>query len=109
DAYVAVSSGTDPDSNKQVWVTVLNTDGTIRYSKGAFTDVTLTNPDRVDAAIYPDGRVIAVADESSFTGARIVIGRFLKANGDPDGPTFYVSEIESVDAGTLNEARRARV
>jgi hypothetical protein len=108
DAYVSVSSGTDPDGLPQVWATVINTNGTIRYSKGAITDVTLTNPDRVDAAIYPDGRVLVVFDDAGFTGARIVLGRFLKADGTPDGPTFYVSEIESPDAGPLNEARRPR-
>lgn len=109
DAYVDVASGTDDAGNKQVWVTVLNTDGTIRYSKGAIDDVTLTDPGNVDGAIYPDGRVLVVFDDSGFTGSKIVLGRFLKANGDPDGPTFYVSEIESVDAGPLNPAHDPRV
>jgi hypothetical protein len=63
----------------------------------------------VDGAIYPDGRVLVVFDDSGFTGSKIVLGRFLKANGDPDGPTFYVSEIESVDAGQLNPAHDPRV
>lgn len=109
DAYVHVTSGNDDQGNKQVWVTVLNNDGTVRYSKGAIDDVPLTDPDRVDGAIYPDGRVLVVFDDSGFTGARIILGRVLKADGTPDGPTFYVSEIESPDAGTLNEARRPRV
>ncbi len=109
DAYVAVGSGTDLDGNKQIWVTVISTNGTIKYSKGAFTDVTLAAPGRCDAAIYPDGRVLVVTDEASFTGSKIVIGRFLKPDGEPDGPTFYVSEIESVEAGQLNEARNPRV
>ena len=109
DAYVAVAAGADPTGNPQVWATVISTNGTIKYSKGVFTDVTLAGPGRCDAAIYPDGRVLVVTDDAAFTGEKIIIGRFLKADGEPDGPTFYVSEVESVDAGTLNPATSPRV
>ncbi|HKS38174.1 MAG TPA: hypothetical protein VJW76_13335 [Verrucomicrobiae bacterium] len=111
DAYVAVTSGVDDQARRQVFVTVLNANGTLRYSKAVTTnEVLLTNSDRVDAAITPDGRVLVVFDDddSASPSARIVLGRILDPAGNPLGGTFYVSELETPDTTTL-EARRPRV
>src|SRR2546430_2053765 len=59
DAYVAVSTGTDDQGNKAVWVTVLNASGTLRYSTNATAGMTLGGPGRVGAAIDANGRVLA--------------------------------------------------
>lgn len=98
DAYVvAASSGTE------VWVTVLNADGTVRYSKSVIDDVTLNAPGRLDAAIDAQGRVIVVFSDTSGTAgnAAIVMGRMLDATGKPLGKTFYVSETELPNPATL--------
>ena len=39
DAYVAVTSGNDDQGVLRVWVTVLNADGTVRYSRSASDDM----------------------------------------------------------------------
>jgi hypothetical protein len=65
DAYVYTTTG-----GGTPWVTVLNADGTLRWSRRV-VDASVTNPpasDRVDAAIAPDGRVIAVWDDESSLG-----------------------------------------
>ena len=41
DAYVAVNAGTDDQGAKAVWVTVLNANGTVRYSTNATAGMTL--------------------------------------------------------------------
>jgi hypothetical protein len=53
--------------------------------------------------------VLVAFDDSGFTGARIVMARILKANGDPEGPTFYVSEVENPNSSATNDADRPRV
>ena len=60
DAYVAVNSG-QHEGQRVVWVTVLNDDGTLRWSKSAVTDLTLTAQlGAADAAIEKNGEVIVV-------------------------------------------------
>ncbi|MBI2926530.1 MAG: hypothetical protein HYY24_12615 [Verrucomicrobia bacterium] len=113
DAYVAINSGTDEAGAKAVWVTVLNADGTLRYTRSVADDLTgdvaLTNADRVDAAIDSSGRVLAVFDDAGPTAgvARIVMGRLFDPTGQPLGGTFYVSEKESPDLNPL-ESRQPR-
>ncbi len=109
DAYVLASAGTGPDGTPQVWVTVLNANGTIRYSKPAITDVPLTNPDRVDAAIDANGRVIVAFSDAGFTGMKIICARILKANGDGETGTFWVSEVENPNAWAAYDASTPRV
>jgi len=105
DAYVAAcSAGAD------AWVTVLNANGTVRFSKAVATDLTLASVDRVDAAIDPDGNVIVVFAAKFDAGNpnRLIMGRRFGPTGTPVGGTFYVSEKELPDASTP-EANGPRV
>jgi hypothetical protein len=105
DAYVAAcSSGTD------AWVTVLNADGTVRYSKAVATDLALAEVQQVDAAIDGDGNVIVVfnAKYDAANPFHLVMGRRFDKTGTPVGATFYVSEKELPDPNTLG-ASGARV
>ena len=88
DAY-AVVSGTGSD----VWLTVLNANGTVRYSKAVAEDMTLTGVGRADVAIDADGNVIVVF-EGKIDGLASILGRRFDAAGKPVGGTFYVSEKE---------------
>lgn len=97
DAYVAAcSAGTD------AWVTVLNADGTLRYSKAVATDLTLADVQQVDAAIDADGNVIVVfnAKYDSANPNHLIMGRRFDRTGAPVGGTFYVSEKEIPDPAT---------
>ncbi len=110
DAYAAVAIGTDGEAKPHVWVSVINTNGTVRWSKSVSDDLELVGPGRCDVAIDALGRVAVVYDDAAGTGgnARIVLGRLFDAQGTPLGKTFYVSEKELPDAATL-ESRNARV
>lgn len=110
DAYVTAVSGADETGAKVVWVTVLNADGTVRYSVNATDGYELAGADRVDAAIHADGRVLVVFDDAKVTDAafRLVQGRLLDAAGKPMGGVFLVSEKEGPGVAT-GESRRARV
>lgn len=106
DAYVAACA-----SGAEVWMTVLNTNGTVRFSKSVADDLTgLVSVGRVDAAISRDGNVIVVFsgkyDASNTYNS--VMGRRFDAAGNPVGGTFYVSEKESPDL-LPNEASSPRV
>jgi hypothetical protein len=94
DAYVAVAG-----SSATVWVTVLNANGTVRYSKAVADDLTLSSVEAADAAIDPQGNVIVVFsaryDDNNLN--RLVMGRRFDATGKPVGGTFYVSEKEVPD------------
>ena len=102
DAYVVVSTGTDPtDSLPKVWVTVLNTNGTVRYSKSVADDLTLATADRADAAIDANGEVLVVFNgKYDANNPSLVMGRRFDAAGKPVGGTFYVSEKELPDPAT---------
>ncbi|MBL9128824.1 MAG: hypothetical protein JNL97_14315 [Verrucomicrobiales bacterium] len=110
DAYVSVAIGKDGDAKNHVWVSVINTNGTVRWSKTVSDDLELLGPGRCDAAIDSLGRVAVVYDDAAGTGgnAKIVLGRLFDAQGNPMGKTFYVSEKEVPDAATL-ESRNPRV
>ncbi len=103
DAYVHVATGTDTsDSLAKVWVTVLNTNGTVRFSKSVADDLDLGSVGAADAAIDPDGNVIVVFNAKySADNQSLVMGRRLDATGKPVGGTFYVSEKELPDPATL--------
>ena len=95
DAYIAVNKGTH-EGAQVVWVTVLETDGTVRWSKSAIDDLVLSaqlgNP---DAAIEKNGEVIVVfSDAAAGNPAPFVMGKRLDASGAPIGSTFFVSELE---------------
>lgn len=101
DAYAAVAFGA-VDGKNTVWVTVLNADGTVRWSKSASDDIELAGPGRGDVGIDALGRVAVVYDDAAGTGgsSRIVLGRVFDPTGKPLGGTFYVSEKELPDAAT---------
>lgn len=111
DAYVYAVNGTDENGIRQVWITVFNTNGTVRFSKAATEpELALVNPGRVDAAIDEKGRVLVVFADISGTQGNfpIVMGRLFDATGNPIGSTFHVSERELPDPTAL-EARGPRV
>jgi hypothetical protein len=95
DAYVHVATA----AGGVVWVTVLNADGTLRWSRSvADTNETFV-ANRVDGAIAPDGRVIAVWDSALPNAgggtSRLIQARLFGANGQPLGGRFVVSEWEN--------------
>ncbi|MCI0538678.1 MAG: CHRD domain-containing protein, partial [Verrucomicrobiales bacterium] len=110
DAYVAING-----SGNQVRLTVLNADGSLRYSRSV-TDVPLKSVGRADAAITSSGQVFAVFSATYEGGpvaedgsdVSVVMGRLFEAAGDPAGGTFYVSEKEVPTAKPLL-ARNPRV
>lgn len=110
DAYAAVATGKDGDGKNHVWVTVISTNGTVRWSKSVSDDLELLGPGRCDVAIDSLGRVAVVYDDAAGTGggSKIVLGRLFDSTGKPLGKTFYVSELELPEAATP-EARNARV
>lgn len=89
DAYVLATAGNDAQGQNQAWVTVINTNGTIRYTKAVSDDIPPTKVGRIDAAIDSSGRVFVVYDDSG-----VVLGRAFDSAGKPLGGTFYVSEKE---------------
>lgn len=99
DAYVVASAGNDEQGNRQAWITVLNADGTLRYSRAASDDVPMAEVGSADAAIDATGRVFAVWDgrdlSDGFAVYRLTMGRVFKSDGTPVGDTFYVSEVET--------------
>ncbi len=111
DAY-AIANANDGDGNgfSEVYLTVMNADGSLRYSRVASDDFEFTNAGRVDCAISPSGRAIAVWADNDVTGGafRLVHGRLFDAEGNPEGGTFFVSEEETIDTA-IDESRRPRV
>lgn len=103
DAYVHVAG-----SAAGPWVTVLNADGTVRWSRKVADDGD-PNPaaDRMDGAIAPDGRVIAVWDDASG-GVRLPQARMFNRSGDPVGEIFWVSERDQGGIATF-AGQQARV
>jgi hypothetical protein len=104
DAYVAVNG-----AGNQVRLTVLNADGTLRYSRSAVDDVPLKSVGRTDAAISPSGQVLVVFSATydggpvtaEGTDISVVMGRLFDASGNPSDGTFYVSEKEVPSVGPL--------
>ena len=100
DAYVNVCIGDQEGVWGPVYVTVYNTDGTVRWHRPV-AEAGETNSARFpDAAIHPDGRVLVVMDDvitSSLNGNnnRLIVGKMFDASGKSMGPMFYVSERET--------------
>lgn len=94
DAYVYLCSGAGGP-----WLTVLNADGTLRYARSVADAGDDIVANRVDAAIAPDGRVLAVWDSAlpnadGITVNRLVQGRLFDPAGNPVSSKFVVSEWE---------------
>jgi len=95
------------------WVTVLNADGTVRWTRDVSDDMNIVagSIGRGDAAIDENGQVIVVfhAKVSTLPNT-ITLGRRFDAAGNPVGGSFYISEKEvpSFDTPPL-AAQRPRV
>jgi len=96
DAYVHAASYSVGGTNG-FWVTVLNTNATVRWSRDVSDDLALV-PGSVedgDAAITESGEVVVVFNARPDAGLNsVVMGRRFDASGNPVGSTFYVSEKE---------------
>jgi len=107
DAYVYANSG-NPGTGNTPQVTVLNADGTLRWSRAVGDPGDLPASDRLDAAIAPNGQVIVVFDDNRAAGFRLPYARLFDRNGNPSGGILAVSERDDV-ANALGEGRRPRV
>lgn len=99
DTYV-VANPYSLDGTNGVWVTVLNTNGTVRWSRDVADDLTLVTGtvQGADAAVDEAGGVVVVfAGQPDFGLARGVMGRHFDATGKPTGGSFYISEREVPD------------
>lgn len=113
DAYVFAANTT-----KGPWITVINTNGTLRYSRPV-TDTNelgaYANGDRLDAAISEDGSVIVAFDASNndtnnTSLLRLPQARLFDPCGRAVGPAFYLSEREhATNAIASNANCRPRV
>lgn len=101
DAYAVIGSGVDGDGKKAVFVTVLNADGTVRWTKNVSDDIELASIGRLDVGIDWNGRVVVAYTDSGALGTQLTLGRVLDRNGKPLGGTFYVSEKEAPDLTPL--------
>ena len=110
DAYAFLGIGNDADGKATVLVTVINTNGTVRWSKSVADDIALASPGRGDVAIDALGRVAVAYDttSASVNGVRGVLARVFDAKGNPLGGTFYVSERETPES-LASESRRPRI
>ncbi len=109
DAYVLATAGTDTQGKPQIWVSVINADGTLRWARtvGDAKSLAHTAIGRVDAAIDESGRVAVIyADKAGTVDAggttSLVLGRLFNAQGAPIGGVFHVSEKELPVAETLD-------
>ena len=97
DAYV-VANDYNIGGFAGFWVTVLNTNGTVRWTRDVSDDLSLVagGVGRGDAAISEAGEVIVVFDAriTGYGNNRVTLGRRFDAMGTPLGGTFYVSEKE---------------
>lgn len=112
DAYALVNTA-DVGGNSATFLTVLNADGTLRYTREATDDFEFSNSDRVDVAIAATGEAFVVFADNDVTtlAFRVVQARGFDAEGEPLTPTFYVSELaeETTLEGIIEGSRRPRV
>ena len=112
DAYVLVGDySTAVYGSNGVWVTVLNANGTLRWSRDVASDLVVGTISGSSAAIDESGQVVVVFSASPDAGAGYatgVMGRRFDAAGTPVGGTFYISEVEVPD-GTLWQAIEPKV
>ena len=65
DAYASVAIGKDEAGKNHVWLTVLNANGTLRWSKTVADDMELLAPGRCDVGMDSLGRVAVVFDDTA--------------------------------------------
>jgi len=93
DAYALVGNYGD-----SVWVTVLNADGSVRWSRDAADDKILSSVSSTGVAIDESGGVVVVFNgKPDGSLPRGVMGRRFNASGAAVGGTFYISEHEVPD------------
>lgn len=110
DTYVIENSAdVDDFPGKEVYLTALNADGSLKWTTVASDDYEYVNADRLDCAVSAGGEVLAVwADDSAIDqGIRLVQGRLFNADGTPMSGTFFVSERETLETA-VDSARRPR-
>jgi hypothetical protein len=94
DAYVLVGDF----GGTTVWVTVLNADGSVRWSRNAADDKVLSGLSGTSAAIDEAGQVIVMFSASPDLGLpQAIMGRRFDAAGNAVGATFYAGETEIPD------------
>jgi hypothetical protein len=94
DAYIHAANYSVGGTNG-FWATVLNTNGTVRWSRDVSDDLTLVSAGDGDAAITESGEVVVVFNAVPASGLNsVVLARRFDAAGNPVGGTFYVSEKE---------------
>lgn len=112
DAYAYAANYSSGGTNG-VWLSVLNADGTVRWSRDVYDDLTLQKVDRGDCAINENGEVVVVFGVQYDLSLPLgVAGRRFDATGKPVGGSFYISEIEVPDVTNTNlvgDATYARV
>ncbi len=110
DAYAVLGIGNNTEGVPTVLVTVINTNGTVRWSRSVADDLTIGGGGRGDVAIDALGRVAVAFDDVVATGgfARGVVARVFDNKGTPLGSTFYVSERE-MPSDSLLESRHPRI
>lgn len=98
----------------QPWITVINTNGTVRWSRSLFDTVNdpaannwKNNFQNVDAWLAPDGRVIAVfscPETNTVLNIQIFVpeGQMFSPCGDFIGNRFYLSEWNNPTNGAIN-------
>lgn len=110
DAYAVLGIGNNAEGVPTALVTVLNADGSVRWSRSVADDLTIGGGGRGDVAIDALGRVaVAFADVAATGGfARGIVARVFDNKGTPLGSTFYVSERE-MPSDALLESRNPRI
>jgi hypothetical protein len=104
DAYAHAASYSLNGTNG-VWVTVLNADGTVRWSRDVYDDLTPVTVDRGDCAINEKGEVVVVFGAQCDVSLPLgLVGRRFSAAGIPVGGSFYISEVEVPDPSNPNIA-----
>jgi hypothetical protein len=110
DAYVYACNGTVGP-----WVTVINADGSIRYSRRVADDDTATGggTDRLGAGISEDGRVVVAFQAANNDPANTSLfglaqARLFDPCGNPIGPVFYLSERETPANALVSNGSRGR-
>jgi hypothetical protein len=108
DAYVNVCVGdqlSTSTSRGPVYITVYNADGSVRYHRPAYDVGSTNNGVRVDGAIAPDGRVVIATGDTEWTGTNaLILGRIFDPAGNPMGPHFSVSELETPSTKTSDSS-----
>lgn len=119
DTYALFVPNPGSNGSKPPWLTVLNADGTLRFSQAVVPinadNTTYANGDRGDVAVSDDGSVVVAFDASNNDpnnpGYRLPQGRLFSRCGQPMGPVFYISERDNATNSTVtgNGTARPRV